>query len=98
MPKSVVSLLDVALIKELCSEVGLKEISQKNDRILFYFAGEVNFEAISSLIAEYKGRILLSAGKTPYFTFNANTDEKKNLLSSIKSLLQSFKLLHQSKI
>lgn len=98
MPKSVISLLDVALIKALCLEVGIREVSQKNDRIFFYFAGDVNFETISGLIAEYKGRILLSAGKMPYFTFNATTEEKKNLLASVKSLLQSLKLLHQSKI
>ncbi|MBE7039264.1 MAG: transcription-repair coupling factor [Ruminococcaceae bacterium] len=94
MPKSVISLLDIALIKVLCSEVGLKEVSQKNDRIFFYFSGEVDFEVVSHLIAKYKGRILLSAGNLPYFTLNANSDEKKALLSCVKSLLQSFKLLH----
>ena len=97
MPKSVVSLLDVAQIKTLCNDVGIKEVSQKNDRVFFYFSGDVDFEVISSLIAEYKGRILLSAGKSPYFTFNANSEEKKKLLSCVKSLLQSLKLLHQRK-
>lgn len=97
MPKSVISLLAIALIKALCADVGIREVSQKNDRIFFYFSGEVDFEIISSLIAEYKGRILLSAGKEPYFTFNANMDEKKNLLSCVKSLLQSLKLLHKRK-
>lgn len=97
MPKSVISLLDVALIKAICAEVGLKDVSQKNDRIIFTFSGNVDFEIISSLIAKYNGRILLSAGKVPYFSFNPNAQEKKNLLSCVKSLLQAFKLLHQSK-
>ncbi len=97
MPKSVVSLLDAALIKALCMDTGIREVSYKNDRILFYFRGDVDFEVLSLLIAKYNGRILFSAGKEPYFTFNATAEEKKTLLLSIKSLLQAFKHLHTEK-
>ena len=97
-PKSVISLLDVAMIKALCKETGIKEISYKNERVFFYFASGVDFEALSELIAKYNGRILFSAGKEPYFTLNMSNEEKKNFLGSIKSLLQAFKDLHPSKI
>lgn len=98
IPKSVVSLLDVAVIKSLCKDTAIKEIAYKNDRVVFYFAGAVDIEKLSALISQYKGRILFSAGKDPYFSFNANAEERKNLLASIKSLLQAFKLLHTDKI
>lgn len=98
VPKTVSALLDIAMIKALCKDTGLKELSLKNDRIMFYFAQDVNIKILSELISKYKGRILFSAGKEPYFSFNANSEEKKNLLSSIKSLLQAFKVLHTEKI
>ncbi|MBS6366334.1 MAG: transcription-repair coupling factor [Clostridiales bacterium] len=64
-PKSVLNLLDTALLRAAASKAGIRDISQKNNQIHFTL-GALNFEAVSAVCADpyNKGRIYLAAGST----------------------------------
>ena len=66
----------------------------RDNNILFYFKNSFDPALIAQLIGAYKGKILLSAGQKPYFSYRLTDAEKKTLLVSIKSLLQAYKDLH----
>lgn len=66
-PASVKGLIDVALMRNTASSLGIKEIVQNEDRILLY-PEALNMEMASAVAARMKGRVLLSAGSKPYFS------------------------------
>ena len=56
LPKSVNGLINVALLRNMASNNGIKEISQKGDFIYFYIR-EANIPGIMSVAQKYKGRV-----------------------------------------
>lgn len=65
VPKSVMGLIDVALIRNLAAGVGIYEIKQNDTSLLLYINDVKNSELIS-FVAKAKGEALLSAGSKPY--------------------------------
>lgn len=55
-PKSVTGLISVALIRNMASNCGIREISQKGNSIYFYIR-EASIPAIMAVTAAYKGRV-----------------------------------------
>lgn len=55
-PKSVTGLINVALLRNMASNNGIKEISQKGDFIYFYIR-EANIPGIMAVTQTYKGRV-----------------------------------------
>ena len=93
-PASVANLLTAVRIKALAKETGLSQIAVREGRVLCYFKDGFNPALISELVNRYSGRILLSAGQKPYFSYRMEPEEKKTVANSIKSLLQTYKDLH----
>ncbi len=93
-PACVGNLLLAAECKALAKQTGIAQITMRDNNILFYFKNSFDPALIAQLIGAYKGKILLSAGQKPYFSYRLTDAEKKTLLVSIKSLLQAYKDLH----
>ena len=76
-PKSVLNLLDTALLRAAASKAGIRDISQKNSQIHFTL-GLLNFEAVSAVCADpyNRGRVYLAAGNTPVLMLKLKPDEK----------------------
>ena len=55
-PESVTGLINVALLRNMASNNGVKEISQKGNQIFFYIR-EANVPAIMSVAQKFKGRV-----------------------------------------
>ena len=72
-PKSVLGLVNVALTRNTASKLGIKEITQRGDKVLF-FVKTAEVEQIQALYGAYKNRIRFFDGDKPYF---AVTLEKK---------------------
>lgn len=64
-PESVKGLVDVALMRNTASQLGIKEITQREDRIILY-PEEFDFAVASSVAAKMKGKVLVNAGAKPY--------------------------------
>ena len=66
-PASVKGLVDVALLRNTASALGIKEIAQKESQIILY-PEALDFVLAGNLAAKMKGRVLVSAGMKPYFS------------------------------
>jgi len=66
-PAAVRGLIDVALVRGRAARLGIREISQKEDRVVIY-PETLNVEQAAGAAAAMRGRVLLSAGKKPYLT------------------------------
>lgn len=85
IPKSVMGLIDVALIRNLAAGVGVYEIKQNDTSLLLYMNDVKNPELIS-LVAKAKGNALLSAGKKPYIALR--TPRKSDPVEVLKEFFQ----------
>ena len=85
VPKSVMGLIDVALIRNLAAAAGIYEIKQNDTSLLLYMNDVKNPELIS-LVAKAKGDALLSAGSKPYIALRMK--QKGDPLSSLKEFFQ----------
>ena len=74
-PESVKGLIDVSLLRNKAASLGIKEISQRTDSLLFY-PEVVDMEAASRLAANLKGRVMLNAGAKPYLAVRVLKGEK----------------------
>ena len=64
-PNAVKGLIDVALMRNTASQLGIKEISQKEDKVLLY-PEDLDMDKAASLASAMKGRVMLSLGEKPY--------------------------------
>ena len=67
-PKSVLALMDVALLRTAAAEVGVRDITQRGETVTFTFGGEgFPVEAVMRLCSSPKNRrvLTLSAGTEP---------------------------------
>ena len=86
MPKEMFSLLGIARIKEQCKEIGITKITQKQEKVVFYFNPESFTLDIADLIAKYNNRIKFSTGINPYITFTL-----KNTYNVIDEIIEFLK-------
>jgi transcription-repair coupling factor (superfamily II helicase) len=66
-PQAVKSLVDVALVRNMAAQLGIKEISQRSN-VVMLFADNIDFKAVSGLVAKLRGRVMVSMGQKPYIS------------------------------
>ena len=93
-PKSVLALLDVALLRAAAVAAGVTDISQKGSTVQFRL-GAVEPRSVSAVcgLAKYRGRLLFSAGETPYLALRLKKGE--NVLESALTLAEDLRLTLQ---
>lgn len=64
-PKSVTGLISVALMRNTAASLGITEISQRGENLLFYIA-KPSMEQIKELSSQLKGRVLFNSMQKPY--------------------------------
>ncbi len=93
-PASVGNLLLAAQSRALAKETGISQVTVREGSVLCYFKDGFDPAEIAALIGHYQGRILLSAGQKPYFAYRMTEADKKSMAGCIKSLLQTYRDLH----
>ena len=90
--KSEQALLDVALLRADAAAVGICDISQKGQQLLFRFTDRVDPPSLLAVcsMASYKGRLLLHSGSQPYLTLYLK--EKENSLQAAAALTEQLRL------
>ncbi len=90
IPKETERLLKVVEIKSIAKNLGIEEISENNNRVIFKFynSTKIDMEKLSDVMKKMRGKLLFSAGEKPYITFSFEENEDE-LLKNIKFLLQS---------
>ncbi|MBQ4539388.1 MAG: transcription-repair coupling factor [Oscillospiraceae bacterium] len=66
-PKTVSGLIEVALVRNRAAAIGVKEISQRNDQMLFFFE-RIDPMLAATVATTLKGRVLVNAGEKPYIS------------------------------
>ena len=94
-PKSVLALLDVALLRAAAAKAGISDISQKKD-VLKFTLGIFRPEALVSVcnLAKYKYRLTLAAGETPALSLKLKPGA--DVLETATELVEDLKLASQS--
>ncbi len=85
-PSAVLGLIEVAQARKKAIELGVYEITEQHDRLLFYLV-EVEFERLSTIAKNFGSRFMLNAGTKPYFTIDHRKD--KNSLYTVSEILLS---------
>ena len=90
IPKETERLLKVVEIKFIAKDLGIEEISENNNKIIFKFynSTKIDMEKLSDVMKKMRGKLMFSAGEKPYITFSFEESEDE-LLKNIKFLLQS---------
>ena len=90
-PKSVLALLDVALLRTVAREAGVVDITQKKDAVRFKF-GSFDPQAVVMVISQnkYKMRCALSAGDVPVLTMKLRPGE--DVLEAARTLAEDLAL------
>ena len=99
IPKETSNLIEIALVKSLAGSCGFNMVRQKDDTIMLFISDQtaLPFPLLSELIQGNKGRLMFSAGKTPYLSLKAKGMEPQAMLDNIKILLQDIQKL-QSRV
>jgi transcription-repair coupling factor (superfamily II helicase) len=91
LPQAVKSLVDVALLRNTAADLLIREISQRENLILLYTGGAIDFKAVSALVSKLKGRVMVNAGQKPYISVkfsppNTPIDTIRETLAALKSV------------
>ena len=99
IPKETSNLIEIALVKSLAGSCGFNMVRQKDDTIMLFISDQtaLPLSLLSELIQGNKGRLMFSAGKTPYLSLKAKGMEPRAMLDNIKILLQDIQKL-QSRV
>ena len=93
-PKSVLTLLDVALLRAAASKAGISDITQKKDLLRFQLA-QFRPEALVSVcgLTKYRQRLAIAAGETPALTLKLPPGA--NALDAALTLVEDLRLAMQ---
>ena len=84
-PVSVQGLIDIALLRNMASQIGIFDVKQRDDYIMLY-REPMNMEFLEPLIKILKGRVKLSAGNKPYVSVKVTG--KETPLQTLKQVLE----------
>lgn len=86
IPKSVMGLIEIALIRNKAADMGIYEIKQ-NDANVLLFVKDIKSPQIIDLICRQKGNALLSAGAKPYVAVKLKS--KLDPLGALREVFQT---------
>ena len=86
IPKSVMGLIEIALVRNRAADMGIYEIKQ-NDMSVLLYVKDIKSPEIINLICEQKGNALLSAGSKPYVAVKLKS--KLDPLSALRSVFKT---------
>lgn len=87
-PAAVKGLIDVALLRNIASGLGIYEIKQQ-DEVLLLYKNEIDMKQVGALIGAMRGRVMLNAGAKPYISVKITSgttplDALSEVLNAIK--------------
>ncbi len=87
-PKSVLGLIDVALLRNKAGALGITEISQRNESVLF-FINQPQMTQIQALSKMFKGKVMFNSTKKPYISVRLEKGENApELMSKVLNIME----------
>ncbi len=75
VPKSVTGLIDISLVRVLAAQLGVYEITQKNDTLILY-SDHLDLATVKPLMSDMGRRLLVNASGKPYLSVRILSGEK----------------------
>ena len=75
VPKSVTGLIDISLVRVLAAQLGVYEITQKNDTLILY-SDRLDLATVKPLMTDLGRRLLVNASGKPYLSVRILQGEK----------------------
>ncbi len=86
-PKSVIGLIDVALVRNGAARMGIKEITQRGNNLIFYVTENASVNSIMNLTKKFAGRILVNGSEGGYIQLTLGKNEKP--LQMMKAVVET---------
>ena len=93
IPQAVYNLINIAYIKSIAKLLGIEEIKEKGNEIIFQFEnkGRANEKLFKALIDKYSKNIVFKFGEKPSFGYKLSTIKREEILGVFKELLEYMK-------
>ncbi len=75
IPKEVLSLITIALIRRRCEKIGIVKIEERNGVLAIYPKDAPTRELATGFVSKFAGRVLISMGKEPCFNIKLKSGE-----------------------
>ncbi|MCI1966058.1 MAG: transcription-repair coupling factor [Oscillospiraceae bacterium] len=88
-PSSVNGLIDIALLRNVASRLGIREVRQQGNT-LFLYSDRIDMKKVGTLVSALRERVLLNAGAKPYVSIKiAKGETPVDTLSQALELMES---------
>lgn len=96
-PKPLLSLMDVALLREEAHQAWLLSIEQKGSKILFTMnpRAKVRVEEIDNFLKQYRNKMKIKPEANPVFVFESEGTLKKELLAKVREIIKNIHKLEK---
>ena len=96
-PKPLLSLMDVALLREEAHQAWLLSIEQKGSKILFTMnpRAKVRVEEIDDFLKQYRNKMKIKPEANPIFVFESEGTLKKELLAKVREIIKNIHKLEK---
>ena len=89
-PKAIQGLINVALIRNMASELTITEISQKNG-IMFFYLKSADMEQIQALTSAFKGRVTVNGGEKAYIAVKMRDEKPMEIMQTVIEVMRTSK-------
>lgn len=89
-PKAIQGLINVALIRNMASELTITEISQKNG-IMFFYLRSADMEQIQALTSAFKGRVTVNGGEKAYIAVKMRDEKPMDIMQTVIEVMRTAK-------
>ena len=87
-PESVNGLLEIALLRNQASTLGVTEVKQQGEALLFY-QKKIDMKQVSALVSSLKKRVMVNAGAKPYISVKIAGTPLETLAETLRILSAS---------
>ena len=87
-PVAVQGLVDVALLRRMAADLGIREIKEQQGSLLLY-PQTLDMAMGARMNAAMKGRVLISAAGKPYYAVRIDTAGGKDALDTLRQALEA---------
>ena len=99
IPTCVASLMDIAYLRCISSQVGILEIKEEKNEILLQFdtSQRINKELVKALVTKYNRSIVFKLGKEPAFAYKVKNLNKEEILKNLIEIVNYIKSIVETK-
>ena len=89
IPQPVLNLMDIAYIKSSAKQIGVEEIKEKGNEVLFQLKNrqKIKNNLFKAMLEKYKNNILIKFGEKPAFSYRLREIKKEEILEILKEMV-----------